>query len=365
MTVKIGIIGCGAITRRAYLPGFAAPGTKEARKANPYFFHGGTENGEVIALADIEINNAKSLADEFKVKYIYQDWKKLIANKEIDAVCINTPNTLHAEMAIAAARAGKHVMVEKPMAATMEEADAMIEAAEKNGVFLMIDQTQRFWPVHEVAAVIIQSGLIGRIFSVRGKMGHAGPEYWSPGSDWFGQKKISGHGALFDIGIHKLDFIRYMTGLKITKVAAFTETLGKNIDVEDNAAVIFKFENNTLGILEASWTCNPSENTTFVYGEKGNLRIGMDPEKPIYVEFATAKPALSRDIPAGKITNGIYVPKVPERSNLGGPWKHFVDSIIKGEKPTPSGEEGRDSLEVILAAFESATQGKTITLREY
>jgi len=363
MTVKIGIIGCGAITRRAYLPGFASPGTEEAMKTNPHYYFGGCENGEVIALADIDLNKAESLAEEFKIKYVYQDWKELIANKEINAVCINVPNTLHAEIAIKAAGAGKHVMVEKPMAVTIDEADTMIKAAEENGVFLMVDQTQRFWPLHEVAVDIVQSGLIGRLISVRGKMAHAGPEYWSLGSEWFGQKIIGGHGALFDIGIHKLDFIRYMTGLKITEVAAFTETLVKDIDVEDNAVVIFKFENKALGVLEASWTCNPRENTTFVYGTEGNLYIGKDSEKPIYVEFATAKVGLSRGIPVGKITNGTYVPEIPECSKYGGPWKHFVDSIIKGEKPTPSGKDGRDSLEVILAAFESSKAGKIIKLR--
>jgi UDP-N-acetylglucosamine 3-dehydrogenase len=362
MAVKIGIIGCGAITRRAFLPGFARPGSDEAKKANPYYDHGGCENAEVMALADVDIAIAKDLAEEFHVPQVYEDWHDLLADRHVDAVCINTPNFLHAEMTIAAAEAKKHIMVEKPMAGTVEEADMMVNAAKKNGVFLMVDQTQRFWPMHEVAVDIVRSGLIGRIISVRGKMAHGGPQFWSPTSTWFRQKQEGIHGAMFDIGIHKLDLVRCILGVPITEVAAFTRTFSEEIDVEDNAVVIFQTENGVLGVLEASWTCNPRENTTYVYGEFGNLKLGHSKEEPIYVELAVPDASQNRDAPPGNISAGKYVPVVPTQSKFGGPWQHFVDSILCNKQPVCSGEEGRASLEVILAAFRSSEERRSVPL---
>jgi UDP-N-acetylglucosamine 3-dehydrogenase len=362
MTVKIGIIGCGAITRRAFLPGFARPGSVEAKKANPYYDHGGCENAEVVALADVDISKAKALAEEFHVPRVYEDWHNLLEDKGVDAVCINTPNYLHAEMTIATADAKKHIMVEKPMASTIEEADTMVDAAKRNGVFLMVDQTQRFWPMHEVAVDIVRSGLIGRVISVRGKMAHGGPQFWSPISTWFRRKQEGIHGAMFDIGIHKLDLIRYILVSPITEVAAFMHTFSEGIDVEDNAVAIFQTENGAMGVLEASWTCNPRENTTYVYGELGNLKLGHSKEEPIYVEIAVPDEAQSRDIPPGTVTAGKYVPVIPSRSKFGGPWQHFVNSISSDTQPSPSGEEGRASLEVILAAFRSSEERRTVSL---
>jgi predicted dehydrogenase len=362
MTIKIGIIGCGAITKRAFLPGFAEPGSAQALKALPYYNHYGCENAEVIALADIDEHSAKSLAKTFKVPQVFQDWKELLKIREMDAVCINTPNYLHCEMTVAAAEAGKHIMVEKPMAATVEQADAMIAAAHKAGVYLMVDQTQRFWPLHEVAADIVKSGMIGKIFSLRGRMAHAGPEFWSPGSKWFLSKSESVHGAMFDIGIHNIDVIRFISGMDITEVAAFADTLAKDIEVEDNAVAIFRFENRAMGVLEASWTCNPRETSLSIYGEYGNLRIGQTPAQPIYVEFFIPEAALSRDIPAGNVTAGIYVPEIPKQSKHGGPWQHFVDALRNKTEPSPNGEDGCKSLEVILAAFKSSDEKRTIGL---
>ncbi len=362
MAVRVGIIGCGAITRRAYLPGFSKPGSANASKANPYYESGGCENAHVVALSDVDGARARALAEEFQVPHVYEDWHELLAQKDVDAVCVNTPNFLHAEMTIAAADAGKHVMVEKPMAATVQQADAMIAAAKKNNVLLMVDQSQRFWPIHETAEAIIRSGAIGKVISIRGKMAHGGPQFWSPGGTWFMKSAEGVHGAMFDIGIHKLDLIRFLVGQKITEVAAFTSTHRQGIDVEDNAVAILRFDSGATGVLEASWTCNPRENTTYVYGEFGNLRLGHSPEEPIYVEYAIPDSAQNRDIPPGKLTAGRHVPFVPQRSRLGGPWQHFVDSIINNTQPTPSGEDARDTLEAVLAAFKSSEEHSIVSL---
>ena len=362
MSVRIGIIGSGAITRRAYLPGFSRPGSPNAAKAHPYFDFGGCEGAEVVALCNPRIERARNLAEEFQIPTVFEDWRELLSRDDIDAVCINTPNAMHAEMTIAAAEAGKHVMVEKPMAASIQEADAMVKAARENRVLLMVDQTQRFWPVHETAQAILRSGAIGRVISVRGKMAHGGPQFWNPQSTWFASSVEGVHGALFDIGIHTLDLMRFLIGEPVKEVAAFTTKFRGEIEVEDNAVAILRFASGATGVLEASWTCNPRESSIYIYGEFGNIRIGHSADEPIFVEYALPDSAQNREIPAGRLSYGRHVPEIPKRSRLGGPFRHFVESVEKNVQPTPSGEDGRSSLEVVLAAFASARDRSVVEL---
>ncbi len=363
MTVKIGIIGTGAIARRAFLPGFAPPGSPQAAKAMPGFGFGGCEEAQVVGLVGRDQAKARALAEEFSVPKVYSDWWELVADDEIEAVGVTTPNYLHAKMTIAAARAGKHVLVEKPMATTMQEADEMVSAAEKAGVVLMVEQIHRFHPVHEVAKQIVEAGVLGRVLSVRSRFAHSGPEHWSPAGKWFFTKDEAVYGALFDLGIHKIDLIRFVTGKEVAEVSAFTGTLVKDIEVEDNAVCILRFTDGTLGVLEAGWTCSPMENSLQIYGEAGILKVGVERGCPISVEFATPPSIwLNTQAPPGTVSEALYLPEVPTSSQVGGPFAHFVRCIETGQEPIASGREGRASLEAILAAFRSEATGQVVRL---
>ena len=335
--VRVGIIGAGMIAQREHIPGYLKCGAK------------------VLAVADPWEERLKEVAERFKIPNAYTDWRKVVQRKEVDAVSVCTPNVTHAEITIAAAKAGKHVLVEKPMATSMAEVDAMIAAAEKAKVHLMVEQTVRFYPECEAAKDLLESGLLGKIQSVRGRVSHGGPEYWSPTGKWFMQKKHAFGGTLCDLAIHGIDLIRWLVGEAIVEVAGFHALLEKKgADVEDNAVFIYKFAGGAMGTMETSWTTRPEDTCCYIYCQNGNLKLTLWQEE----ETAVAQPMVVEvERPAGS-----FVPSVPKESRLGGPYAYFVHCIETGEKPFVSGEEGGASLEVILAAYESARTGKVVRL---
>ena len=342
MAVRVGIIGCGKIAERASLPNLV----NYKKKA------------KVKVLCDIDISKAKVLKNKFKLTGvdIIKDWKKLVARKDIDVVFVDTPNYLHEEMVIGACKNKKHVLVEKPISITARAADNMVKAAKRNGVYLMVEQTQRFDPVHQAAKKVIESGALGKIHNVRGRIGHAGPEYWSEGkAHWFYDKKKSGGGAMIDIGVHITDLVRWLSGKKITEVFATIRTIEKDVKVDDNATVLFKFEDGSKGEIECSWTTRPYEVTTSVYGSKGKMMTAIGTEKPVKVVIA--------DTRKGKDPN-CTLKEIYPKLGPGAPWEnavhYFIDCVINKKKPFVSGEEGRETMRVINAAYESSRTGKWV-----
>lgn len=363
MTLNIGIIGAGAIAHYAFLPGFAEPDSPQARVAMPDWYHNGCAGTRVVALASRTRAKAESLAREFNVPRIYDDWRNLLGNAEIDAVCVTTPNDLHHEMTIAACRTGKHVFVEKPLALNMSQAREMVDAARENKVLLMVHQNQRFFPVHEIAKQILDAKILGPILSLRARWSHAGPEHWSPEGVWFFDPARAGHGALFDLGIHKFDIIRYLTGKEAASVSALTGTLDKKIGVEDNGVSILKFTDQTLGVVEASWTSPPNENSVRLYGTRGFMQVMSDATYPLTLHFAEHEYAQSVQLTEGAWVNDtVFAPNIPATSATGGMFRHFADCITTGRECIASGADNLKSFEICLAAFESAASGQSVSL---
>lgn len=338
--LKVGVIGCGSIARYRHLAEYQAH-----------------ENVEIIAVCDVVQERALEMAEKFGAA-AYTDYQELLKNDEVEAVSICTPNALHAPMSITALQSGKHVLCEKPMATSLVEAEAMIEAAKVNKKKLMIAHNQRFVPSHEKAHELIQSGDLGKIYSFKTSFGHGGPEGWSiDGADsWFFDKKQAFIGAMGDLGVHKTDLMRFLLNEEFTEVAAFIETNAKhNTDVDDNAVFILKTENGIIGTLAASWSYGAKEdNSTIIYGEKGIMRLEDDPDHSLIIHY----------------TNGQTV-----KENLGGIQTNeeggqddsgvitrFVTSILSDTVPPVNGDEGMKSLKVILGALDSNKTKKIITL---
>ena len=329
--IRVGIIGCGSISKHRHLPEYAA-----------------NKNIEIAAVCDINEARAKGMAGQFGGK-AYTDYKELLADKDIDAVSVCTPNYLHASMSIDALNAGKHVLCEKPMAVSREEAESMIEAAEKNNKKLMIAHNQRFVPSHEKARRMIQSGEAGKIYGFRTAFGHPGPEGWSAdGKDsWFFKKEEAFIGAMGDLGVHKTDLLRYLLGEEIVEVGAFVESGSKeNSTVDDHAVCILKTESGIVGTLAASWVYAKEDNSTIIYGEKAVLRLEDDPDYSLVIQYQNGE---SEKLSLGKIqsneeggqTNSLVIDQ-------------FVDSILHNTDPPVTGREGMNSLNVVLAALESS-----------
>lgn len=340
--LRVGVIGCGSIAQHRHLPEYLA-----------------NKNVELVAVCDINEDRVKEVADKYEVA-AYTNYEELLSGGTVDAVSVCTPNYLHAPISIAALNAGLHVLCEKPMATSKQEAEAMIAAAKESGKKLMIAHNQRFVPSHQRARQLIANGEIGKIYSFRTAFGHGGPEGWSVDGkeSWFFEKDKAFVGAMGDLGVHKTDLLRYVLGEEITEVGSFVETSAKNFaDVDDNAVCVLKTESGIIGTLAASWAyVSKEDNSTIIYGEKAILRLEDDPNNSLVVQYAN-----------GEVVN--YQLGKIQSNDAGGQRtthviNHFVDAVIQNQEPPVPGEEGKKSLEVILAALQSNETKQIVKVSE-
>jgi UDP-N-acetylglucosamine 3-dehydrogenase len=340
-TLKVGVIGCGSIAKYRHLPEY---------KLN--------KNVEIVAVCDIVAERAEKMAEEYGAK-AFSDYKEVLKLEDIDAISVCLPNYLHAPVSIDALNTGKHVICEKPMATSKEEAEAMINAAKRNDKKLMIAHNQRFVASHQKAKEIIESGKLGKIYSFKTTFGHPGPEGWSVdgAGSWFFNKEKAFIGAMGDLGVHKADLMRYLLG-EFTEVGAFIETNAKqNTDVDDNAVCILRTESGIIGTLAASWAyMSGGDNSTIIYGEKGTLLLEADPEYSLIEEYRDGSVVyhkldkIQTNEEGGQSTSHVI--------------NHFVDCIVENKEPLINGEEGMKSLKIILAALESKETKQIVSLQK-
>jgi len=343
MPVKYGIIGCGAIAQRRHLPECAA-----------------NSHSLVAALADPMADRVASLAKQYGGKP-YTDYKEMLGQADIDAVVVAGPNALHTEQTIAALNSGKHVLCEKPMATTREDARAMMAAAEKNKKFLMIGLNQRLMPPHVKAKEILQSGKLGKVLSFRTAFKHPGPEGWSvdAGKSWFFKKGQAFMGVCGDLGVHKADLMRWLLGQEFTDVGGFITTLdkrdpeGKLIELDDNAYLTLKTAGGIIGSMILSWTnYGTEENYTVLYCTKGVLGLGVDPVYGVVVSYSNGDRELHK---VGEMATNVK--QVPS-----GIIDSFTKNIETNTPPEIDGNEGYRSLDVILTAIDAGKQGRTLKI---
>ncbi|MBM7579637.1 Gfo/Idh/MocA family protein [Jeotgalibacillus terrae] len=337
--VRVGVIGCGSIAQKRHLP--------EYRE---------NVHTEIAGVVDLVQSRADDMASLYQTKS-YTDYKELLLDEEVDAISVCLPNYLHASVTIDALNAGKHVLCEKPMATSREEAEAMILTAADNNKTLMIAHNQRFVSSHQKAKKILDSGELGKVYSFKTTFGHSGPENWSiDGRDsWFFNKQEAFIGALGDLGVHKSDLIRYLLG-EVDQVGAFIDTSAKtDTKVDDNAICMLKMKSGVIGSLAASWSyTGGSDNSTIIYAENGVLLIENDPEYPLIVNYSNGETVK-------------YQLKKIQSNEAGGQSTthvidHFIESLVLNKEPLINGGEGMKSLQVILGALESNEKGAFITL---
>ncbi len=337
--INVGVIGCGSIGVKRHISEYS-------------------ENKDVklVAFCDKVLERA----DEQKSIYggsAYRDYIDLLADENVDAVSVCTPNHLHAEIAIAALDAGKHVLCEKPMGVTLDEMDAMIEAEERSGKQLMIAHNQRFVKEHEVAREWIASGKLGEIFSFRTAFGHPGPEGWSVDgkNSWFFKEEEAVMGAMGDLGVHKADLIRFLLGEEVVEVGGMISKKDKDFaDVDDNAVCVLRTESNTIGTLQASWSFYGSEdNSTVIYGEKGVLRLLDDDTHPFI--FTSTDGEVVKENYGGIQTNDDAGQK--QSSEV---MDRFINALEQGQRVPVTAPDAKKSVQIILSAFESDKTDKII-----
>jgi len=338
--LNIGIIGAGMITEKVHLPEYSQ-----------------REDIVVAVICDTDSERAKKLAEKYGIERVCENWEEAIEIEELDGVSICTPVNLHSNMVCKAAEKGKHVLCEKPMASTLEEADLMISTAKEHGVKLMIGLNQRFIPAHRAAKSIIDSNILGQINSVRAAFGHPGPEFWTPSHQWFFDRKMSRGGVLMDLGTHKIDLVKWLVGKDIVGVTALTRTREKNISVEDNATCLLEFADGATAVIEVSWTTKPYvENSVLIYCQQGVLRIGMERDKERTLVAYINSPE------KGEIIYDVPPFAMPGEFN-SGMVDNFVESIRSDSEAPITGKEGREVLKIVLAAYESAASGKRVAVK--
>lgn len=318
------------------------------------------EEAEVAAVASPSPGNAENFAARHGIPKWFTDYRQMLADPAIEMVSITAPNRLHAEMTIAAARAGKHVVCEKPLCVTLEEADAMIEACAKAGVLLMYAEELFFAPKYVKAKQMADEGAFGRIHLVK-----QGEKHFGPHSPWFWDVEQSGGGALMDLGCHGIAFCWWFLGkpeVKSVYAQLSTQVHGDKTQGEDEAICIIEFEGGATGVVENSWA-KPGgmDDSIEVFGSQGQTYADMlmGNALPTYSEIG-----FGYAVEKATTTKGWTWPVFEEHWNYGFPqeMRHFARCVRGKETPIADGETGRVVQEVLYAAYASAGLGQKITL---
>jgi predicted dehydrogenase len=247
----------------------------------------------------------------------------------VDAAVIATPNALHAEQAIAFLEAAKHVLVEKPMARTLAEAETMVKAARASGAALMVGHCWRFHRDVRALRARVEAGELGEIVKTRSYGAHA---RWGP-SGWFTDPDLAGGGALLDMGVHAIDTTRDLLGdPEPLRVCAAVGTRYGSYAVDDDAVLLVIWSNGTSSLVEAGWWLPHAaglEADTELYGTGGYARVWGFTEPPAGYEHCTQP---------------MYSAQLAE----------FVEAVAAGRQPRPSGEDGQIVMEVVEQAYASA-----------
>lgn len=299
-------------------------------------------NAEIVVIADEDASRGKAAAEQFETDWI-ADYKEAVTRDDIDAVVVCSENVRHKEMTIAAAEAGKHVLCEKPLATTVEDAQAMIEACERNGVKLMTAFPVRFNASIAAMRDAIRDGFIGETLTIAAR--NPGT---NPGS-WFVDPELSGGGAIIDHTVHVVDVLRWIYDAEITEVYAESgNRLAGNVS-DDTGLLMFKMSNGVPVSLDTSWT-RPSNwpiwggVTIDVIGEKGVLFANAYNNN--YEMAETQGPSFA--------WKSVEVTGDPEMVAA------FIDAVANDTPVPVTGEDGLRAVEVALKAMESAETHKIV-----
>jgi predicted dehydrogenase len=340
--VRVGIIGS------QFVSGIHA----EALQRYPYC--------EIVAVASPTKAHVTAFARQVNIPNAFTDYRKLLERDDVDMVVVGIPNDLHCQVAVDAAAAGKHIVMEKPLCLNLAEADRMIDACRKARVKLMYAEELCFTPKYVRLKKLLDSGALGQPTLVKQSEKHDGPH-----APHFWDVNRSGGGVMMDMGCHAIEFFRWMLGRpKIKSVYAqmSTQVHTDKTKGEDNAIVLVEFENGVIGLAEESWT-KPGgmDDRAEVHGSKGVAYADL-----LQGNAITAYSAEGYDysVEKGGSTKGWSFPIYEEAYNYGfhGEMAHFVDCVRFDRKPEVTGEDARVVLEVIFAAYESARTGTKVSL---
>jgi len=322
-------------------------------------------DGEIVVISDVVMASAEKFAAEHGCE-IENDWREMIKRDDIEAVCVCSPSGLHAEHAIAAANAGKHVLVEKSMAINLRDATDMINAAKDNNVKLGVIFQKRTEEAPNKIKKGIADGVFGKIVFADVSTKYWRDQAYYDSADWRGTWDKEGGGSTITQGIHGIDLMLYMMG-DVEKIYAKMDTVAHTgIEVEDMAIALLTYKNGALGSLHTSSSTNPGQVNVFhINGTHGSAVLIED-------TITSWSVSDSRDILAKETIAGVEgkagtaassATEFPVEGHIIQV-ANLISAVRTGEELICDGVEGRRSLQLIMALYESARRGEEVYLEE-
>jgi UDP-N-acetyl-2-amino-2-deoxyglucuronate dehydrogenase len=328
-----------------------------------------TEGAELVALCSLDTARLAAIAERNGVKATYTDYREMLRNPDVDVVCIATPSGMHADMVIDCARAGKHVVCEKPLDVRLDKINAAIRACREHGVKLQCIFQRRFEPLHQKIKETIARGRLGRLVLADTSLRwYRTQEYYDGGSPpgWRGTWKYDGGGAFMNQGIHAIDLLQWLVG-PITAVFARTGTYTHHIETEDTGVAVVRFACGALGTVTCTTSAYPGlTNDLHIHGENGSILTSdgrlvawkirgereQEEEQAMLASFGGATGGSAAADPMA-LSLSAHFPQI----------RDMVLAIKENREPAVPGEEARRAVRVILALYESARTGREVEIR--
>ncbi|MBB6671216.1 Gfo/Idh/MocA family protein [Cohnella nanjingensis] len=328
--VRFGIVGCGIIAEVHAKCLLEMAGAK------------------LTALFDPAADKANAFAEKFGGA-VCGTYEELLAREDVDVVCICTPSGLHARQTVAAARAGKHVVVEKPMAIKLEDIDAMLAACAQSGVFLATIFPRRMSPQARYARQLIREGRLGRLSLCSGYVKLYRDQAYYDSAGWRGTWQMDGGGVMMNQGIHTVDLLQWLVG-PVRSLYGQARAVLRDIEVEDTAVALLRYESGAMGTFEMTTTAYKGKGQRLeIHGEKGTMIIEEDDIVSLEIDGEqVVLPAFEpfRVVPDGHLAQ----------------LRDMAEAVRGRREPIVTGAEGRHSLEIILGVYASSRERREVEI---
>jgi 1,5-anhydro-D-fructose reductase (1,5-anhydro-D-mannitol-forming) len=340
MTIRWGIIGLGDIAENNFVPALAK-----------------AADAQLVSVFSRSAEKGRAFIAKYQVPRAYDNLDQMLADGELDVVYIASPNALHADQSVAAARAGKHVLCDKPMALTEADGVRMIRAAEENKVRLDVAYRQRYHPAHEEARRRVQSGVLGEVQLVKAQNFRGGARpYWLNIPGWRNDPALAGSGSIVAQAVHSVDLLRYLTDSEIVEVRCITDENPPSRLFEECTVSLFKFGNGALGQVASGAIVPRSDNDAVLYGSNGKIScLGtLGPPQPGQVpEVVVASDTEALRLP---FPGGTSITHTTRLINA------FNRLITHGEVTHMSAQNGLQMIRVANAMQASSRHGRAVRL---
>jgi predicted dehydrogenase len=362
-TFRLAVIGCGSIAEIAHFPSIQR-----------------TPQAELTACCDTDAGRARAAAERWGAKAWYTDHREMFRTCELDAVIIASPNNVHRNQAIAAAKAGVHVIVEKPLAVTNTEAWDIVRACRQHKVKLMVGCDRRFWTHNQWAKQLVEEGVIGRVLMARASL----HEHWHlyqnhvAATDFRLRADVAGGAALPDTGAHAIDLLTWLVGSRIKRVVGIAQRLAMPETYtlcDDTVWVLMEHENGAYGCVSCNRFSPAVSQATELYGTEGTIFTATDATNPfqsVPMAVFTNKDYTLETLPAilrsyrwpqlfwveDRLQPTLpkrWIPIIPPRepNNYTNMTRHFMECLTQDAEPLVSGEDGARAIEVMCAVYKS------------